>query len=50
LREYASIGGEVAVVGMNSYIEIWNPETWQAVRQNVEDDEVNAERWAELGI
>jgi MraZ protein len=50
LREYASIGGEVTVVGMNTYIEVWNPETWQAVRQNVEDDEVNAERWAELGI
>jgi len=50
LREYAGIDGEVTVVGMNTYIEIWNPEAWQTTRQNVEDDEANAERWAELGI
>jgi MraZ protein len=50
LREYAGIDGEVAIVGMNTYIEIWNPETWQAMRQGVEDDDANAERWAELGI
>jgi MraZ protein len=50
LREYAGIEGEVAIVGMNTYIEIWNPETWQAMRQGVEDDDANAERWAELGI
>jgi MraZ protein len=50
LRQYAGIEGEVTVVGMNTYIEIWNPETWQAVRQGVENDEANAEQWAELGI
>jgi MraZ protein len=50
LRQYASIGGEATVVGMNNYIELWNPETWQKMRQNVENDEDNAERWAELGI
>jgi MraZ protein len=50
LRQYAHIEGEVTVVGNNTYVEIWNPETWQAVRQDVENDEGNAERWAELGI
>jgi MraZ protein len=50
LREYAGIDGDVTIVGMNTYIEIWNPETWQAMRQGVEKDEANAERWAELGI
>jgi MraZ protein len=50
LRQYASLGGEVTVVGMNTYIEIWNPEAWQATRQGVEEAEDNAERWAELGI
>jgi MraZ protein len=50
LRQYAGIDGEVTIVGMNTYIEIWNPETWQAMRQGVENDETNAERWAELGI
>jgi hypothetical protein len=50
LRQFAGIDGEVTVVGMNTYIEIWSPETWQAIRQGVEDDEGNVERWAELGI
>lgn len=50
LREYAGIDSEVTVVGMNTYIEIWNPKTWQAMRQEVENDEANAERWAALGI
>jgi len=50
LREYAHVDGEVTVVGMNTYIEIWNPETWQAMRQGVENDDDNVERWAELGI
>jgi MraZ protein len=50
LREYASIDNDVTVVGMNTYIEIWKPETWHTMRQGVEDAEDNAERWAELGI
>ncbi len=50
LRQYATIDGEVTVVGMNTYFEIWNPEAWQAMRQGVEDDRDNAERWADLGI
>jgi MraZ protein len=50
LRQYAGIDGEVTVVGMNTYIEIWSSETWQAVRQDVENDRDNVERWAELGI
>ena len=50
LRKYASIDGDVAVVGMNTYIEIWNPITWQAMRQTVENDEDNTDRWVTLGI
>jgi len=50
LRQYAHIDSEVTVVGNNTYVEIWNPETWQTMRQDVENDEGNAERWAELGI
>ncbi len=50
LREYAGINGQVAIVGMNTYVEIWNSETWQTMRQAVEDDDANTERWAELGI
>jgi MraZ protein len=50
LREYASIGSEATVVGMDTYIEIWHPEAWQAMRQGVEIGEQSAEHWAELGI
>jgi MraZ protein len=50
LREYASIDSEATVVGTDTYIEIWNPETWQTMRQSVADDEDNADRWTDLGI
>jgi DNA-binding transcriptional regulator/RsmH inhibitor MraZ len=50
LRQYANIVGEVTVVGNNNYVEVWNPETWQEMRQGVENDEDNAERWAALEI
>jgi MraZ protein len=50
LRRFANIDGEVTIVGNHTYIEIWNPDTWQATRQDVESDEDNTERWAELGI
>lgn len=29
LREYASIENEVLVVGMENFIELWEPECWQ---------------------
>jgi MraZ protein len=50
LREYASIGSDATVVGMDTYIEIWHPEAWQAMRQGVEIGEQSSEHWAELGI
>lgn len=50
LREFAGIDSDVTVVGMNTYIEIWNPEAWHTTRQGVESNDDNAERWAELGI
>lgn len=50
LREYADIDDEVMGVGMNTYVEIWNPQTWQEMRQGVEENKVDAASWAELGI
>jgi len=29
LREYAGIGEEVVIAGANSYLEIWDKESWQ---------------------
>lgn len=30
LREYAGIGDEAVVAGLNTYLELWNKEQWQA--------------------
>ncbi len=30
LREYAGINGDVVVVGVNNYLEIWSKENWAA--------------------
>ncbi len=50
LREYANLDGEVVVAGLNTYIEVWNPQAWQEVRQSVEDVTTNLEQWASLEI
>jgi MraZ protein len=50
LREYAQLDGKVVVAGLNTYIELWNPETWNEEREHVEGDDVDIEGWATLGI
>ena len=50
LREYASLDGEVVVTGLNTYIEVWNPESWGEEREHVEGDGTDVEEWATLGI
>jgi MraZ protein len=37
LRQYAGISGNVAVVGMNSYLELWDQTAWDAVESQVEE-------------
>ncbi|MDQ6740119.1 MAG: division/cell wall cluster transcriptional repressor MraZ [Actinomycetota bacterium] len=37
LRHYAGLTGGVAVVGMNSYIEIWDASAWEALEAQVEE-------------
>ena len=49
LREFAAIDGDVIIAGMYNYVELWNPEAWQAVR-SVVDDSSDAARWGDLGI
>jgi len=36
LRSYAGLASNVAVVGMNSYIEIWDQTAWDAIEAEVE--------------
>jgi len=30
LREYAAVNGDVVVVGVNNYLEIWSKGNWEA--------------------
>ena len=49
LRRYAEIDREAVVVGMNTYIEIWNPERWERLSTTVEDEGASiAQRLADL--
>ncbi len=50
LRQYAGIDGEAVVVGMDTYLEVWSPATWQELRQTVEQQAGRAQDWPGLGI
>jgi MraZ protein len=49
LREFAAINGEVVIVGMYNYIEIWSTDSWSAVREAIENSD-DAARWQDLDI
>jgi MraZ protein len=36
LRAYANLGGNIAVVGMNTYLELWDLQTWETLEGEVE--------------
>jgi len=50
LREYASLDGDVVVTGLDTYIEVWNPDSWDEERGRVEAEDADIEEWAVLGI
>lgn len=50
LREYAGLDSEVVVTGLDTYIEVWNPDSWGREREYVEGDDGDVEEWAVLGI
>jgi MraZ protein len=51
LREFARIENEVLIAGMNTFLELWNPDDWQAKYGTLFADlESNAQRFAALGI
>lgn len=51
LREYASLGREVTIIGVSTRVEIWNREKWNnyTSEENMDLDEITA-HMAELGI
>jgi MraZ protein len=54
LREFAGLGNDeaqVIVVGMNNYVEIWSPELWNQIQDEVEENADNiASQLAGLGV
>ena len=49
LRRYAGIDREAVVVGMNTYLEIWDPARWEAMSAAAEDEGASiAQRLADL--
>ncbi|MBU0702394.1 MAG: division/cell wall cluster transcriptional repressor MraZ [Chloroflexi bacterium] len=50
LREYAGLDSEVVVIGLDTYVEVWNPDSWGEERKYVEGDNGDIEEWAALGI
>jgi MraZ protein len=49
LREFANLGDEAVIIGMYNYAEIWNAESWNPVRDDIENSD-DFERWQDLGI
>jgi len=51
LREFAGVDGETVIIGLHNRLEIWNPQRWERVRREVEEEgDIIAEKLAELGI
>ena len=51
LREFAQINGEVQIVGMDSYLELWDPSLWnERVLSRLDNGELSAELFATLNI
>jgi MraZ protein len=50
LREFAHIDNEVMVVGMDSYVELWNPSEWDEQVLQKFDDDLDTELFTALGV
>lgn len=51
LREYAELGEQVIVAGLNTHFEIWTGERWRAVLDTLDENaSAFAEQLAALGI
>jgi MraZ protein len=51
LRQYAHMDGEVMVVGMDNYLELWDPRQWDdQVLKQLENGDLDDELFSALGI
>jgi len=50
LREYAGLETDVIVIGMGSYLEVWDKGKWQEQLASLNDPEANGRRFASLNL
>jgi len=50
LRNFATLGEQVLLVGQGEYFEIWSPDFWKKQEEQLADVEANASRFSELTI
>lgn len=50
LREYADLDGEVLIVGMETFIELWQPASWQATLDGATNTLADADALLNLSI
>lgn len=50
LRDYASLNGEVLVVGMETFIEIWHPKSWRETLEGVSSTLAETEDFVKLSL
>lgn len=51
LREFARIDTEIVVAGMNTYLELWNPQLWQEqVLAPLQSEDLGNDLFAALGV
>jgi MraZ protein len=50
LREYGGLKANIVIVGMGSFLEIWDAEKWKEQLASLNDPEANARRFASLDL
>ena len=50
LRLAIGLGNEAVVAGQGEYFEVWNPADWQQQMEQVQDVEMNSQRFATLDL
>ena len=50
LRDYAGLDGEVRLVGVGQFVEVWAAGAWNEKQQQLNDPATNAERFATLDL
>jgi len=50
LKEFAQLAGEVVLVGLGDYVEVWSAETWKKQEQQLLNTEGNTDRFSALDL